>query len=53
MPKQKKPKRYVGTRRAESKIVVPPPNPNNPYKLRTTLPAPGAVGHLRLVIGGR
>jgi len=53
MQKQKKPKRYVGGRRRESRIVVPPPNPGNPYKLRTTVPVPGAVGHLQLTIHGR
>lgn len=53
MQKRKKPKRYLGTPRRESRIVVPPPTPGNRYKLRTTIPAPGAVGHLRLTIQGR
>lgn len=56
MQKRKKPKRYLGTPRRESRIVVPPPTPPTPgnrYKLRTTIPAPGGVGHLRLTIQGR
>jgi len=48
--KSKKPKKYVGVQRKSSRIVVPPMNPNNPYKLRTTVAAPGGVGHLHLVI---
>lgn len=53
MQKQKKPKRYVGARRRESRIVVAPANPNNRYKLRTTVGVPGAVGHLQLTIQGQ
>jgi hypothetical protein len=48
--KSKKPKKIVGGRRKPSRIVVPPMNPNNPYKLRTTVGVPGGVGHLRLTI---
>ena len=51
--KSKKPKKYVGVQRKPSRIVVPPMTPNNPYKLRTTVPAPGGVGHLHLIIGGQ
>ena len=51
--KSKKPKKIVRAGRKPSRIVVPPMNPNNPYKLRTTLGAPGGVGHLHLVIRGR
>lgn len=53
MQKQKKPKRYVGIPRRESRVVVRPPLPYNRYKLVSTLPVPGAVGHLYLTIQGR
>lgn len=51
--KQPKKKRIIGHKYRPSRIVVRPRNPLNRYKLRSTLPAPGGVGALHLVIHSR
>ncbi len=49
----KKPKKIIHQGRSPNRVVVRPPNPHNRFKLKSTLPAPGAVGHLVLFIQGQ
>jgi hypothetical protein len=53
LPPAKKPKRIISQGRVPSKIVARPANPQNRYKIRSTLPAPGGIGHLVLTIQGQ
>lgn len=47
---QKKPKKIIHTSARQNRIVVRPHNPLNRYKLRSLVPPPGGVGHLRITL---
>ena len=48
---EKKPKKIIRVNNPCNQIVRARPNPHNRYKLRTTKPAPGGVGVLRILLG--
>ena len=51
--REKKPKKILRLRPVVNKVSLRKPPGYNRYKLRTTQPAPGGVGHLHLTIQSR
>lgn len=49
----KKPKVIVSQGRKPSKVFVPQQLHKTPHKLRSTLPAPGGVGCLQIILQGQ
>jgi hypothetical protein len=53
MKTEKKPKRILRQGVPLNQVVLRPHNPFNRYKIKSTLPAPGGIGHLHLFIQGQ
>lgn len=53
MKTEKKPKRIIRQGGPTNQVVLRPRNPFNRHKIKSSLPAPGGVGHLHLFIQGQ